>query len=66
MINTYKGECPYVKGIHSIDVNYYYIPILGALSKNYKKDSFDCDFIDECPEADDCPIYQNASLVLTE
>ncbi len=57
MQNTYTGECPHIKGQFSINVNYTYVPILGTLSRNYKKGSFNCLHIDECQNANNCPIY---------
>lgn len=64
MQSTHTGDCPYIQGFNSIDVNYNYVPILGTLSKNYRKGSFDCFFIDKCPNARNCPIYQSAPDVL--
>lgn len=66
MLNTYTGDCPYIGDTYSIDVNYTYVPILGTLSKNYKKGSFYCTLSDKCPNANNCPIYQSAPLALTE
>lgn len=66
MQKKFTGECPYTKGSHTINVNYTYIPILGTLTKNYKKGSFNCTFSDECTYQDDCPIYQDSPKSLTE
>jgi hypothetical protein len=66
MLNTYTGDCPYIQGTNSIDISYTHIPILGTLSKNYKKYSFDCIHIDECPNADNCPIFESAPDSLNE
>lgn len=66
MNNTYTGKCPYIKDTHTISVNYVYVPILGTLTSNYKKGTFDCSFLDECPQSKNCPIYQNAPVCLAE
>ena len=66
MQKIHSGECPFAKDTHTINIDYAYVPLLGTLSSNYKKVAFECTLSDECPDAENCPIYQSAPLCITE
>ena len=65
MQRIYTGECPVTGGIESIAIDYLYVPVLGTTSSNYKKALFDCS-IENCPDANNCPIYASAPASITE
>lgn len=66
MRRTYDGECPYINDIHSIRIDYSYVPILGSPLSNYKKMQFECSLSEECPNPNNCPIYADAPKSITE
>ena len=58
----YTAECPYTNKYKSITIDYAVIHIAGKLSPEYKKMSYKCDLIHECPYPDQdeygrCPLY---------
>ncbi len=61
----FTGACPYTNSSQSIEINYFEIPMLGASTPGYKKDSYYCPLVDECPYPDQdryhrCPVYLEA------
>lgn len=66
MDKIYFGECPYIQRSHSICVKYAYVPMTGTLSLNYKKSGLNCSYSNECPDINNCPIYQKAPKSITE
>ncbi|WP_410744263.1 hypothetical protein [Clostridium neonatale] len=59
---TYTGECPYLNQSHSIDITYTEMRMLGNPNPEYKKGSYSCDEIEDCPYPSKdkwgrCPVY---------
>lgn len=65
MQKLYTGECPYINDTHSIHVKYLYVQMIGTLTSNYKRAEFDCTYSAECPDKNNCPIYQKAPRSIT-
>lgn len=58
--------CPKTQGIHTITIDYKPVPTLNTTSPEYRKLSFSCDFSEECSCINDCPVFQNAPIYITE
>ena len=54
------GDCPYLKKRHSIVVNYFETRPAGSSVPHYKISGMDCDYSNECPLVDACPLVLNA------
>lgn len=64
MRKTVSGYCPYIKTNSSIDINYTYVPILNSTEENYKASSFECEFLENCPSNNKCPIFMNNCTIV--
>ena len=61
--SSFVGQCPRFGEPHSIVITYAEIPILGSSAPGYKKMSFTCDSLEDCPNLDrhgSCPLLLNA------
>lgn len=61
----HTDECPYLNEEHSILIDYAEIPIAGQLDNGYKKGTYSCDEISDCPYPSNdkwgrCPVYLSA------
>ena len=59
----YRDVCPRFDRITEISVKYVEIPILGKMSPGYKKTSFYCADVNDCPKLDEygrCPLVIKA------
>ena len=59
---TYTGKCPYLNKFHSINITYAEIRMLGNPNSDYKKGSYSCNEIENCPYPSQdkwgrCPVY---------
>lgn len=65
IVFNYTGDCPYTNSPHSIKIDYFEILLAGKLKPGYKKSSYTCSLIDECPypktdKYGRCPVYLNS------
>lgn len=63
---SFSSNCPYLNRVHSIDIDYAKIQVLGQAIPGYKSISYSCDFSEECPYPNQdrfgrCPVYLAAS-----
>lgn len=61
----FNSQCPYLNKLHPISIDYIQFDMPGTNSPGYKKVSYYCDKINECPyppkdEWQRCPVYLRA------
>ena len=66
MRREYRGKCPFTNDNQTIHVRYKEIVMTQKRSQNYKKYGFDCIHTNEFPNAENCPIYNDAPKSVTE
>lgn len=62
---SYTGDCPYLNDEHTIYIECAEITVAGNPNPGYKKLSYECDYVNECPYPDQdrwgrCPLYISA------
>lgn len=56
-----NGYCEFLSDNITIDVDYQKVNVLGDGRDYAKATGFSCDYYNECPAGDNCPIFKMAS-----
>ena len=53
--------CDYLESEHTIEVTYQQIVAIGMTHPGAKAVDFDCEYSDDCPDPNACPVFKKAS-----